>query len=393
MKWASTVSIRTGADENIRQCVDDVRKGLGAPPDLALLFVSRHFSEDYAGIALSVQEKLACTVLIGCSAGGVIGAGKEVEGMPGISLTAGILPGVTIHPFHVDQVDLPSLDGSPRLWEDLIGVTTREAPHFLLFADPFTFSPEEWLSGFDFAYPGASKVGGLASAASQRGENVLFLNGKMLRSGMVGVALAGDVVLDTAVAQGCYAVGPVLHVTECEENKLMELDHQPAMEVVAEILNGLEPEEQERVQHSLFIGLGMDAMKETSTHGDFLIRNLIGADAEAGHLFVAARLHEGQTVQFHLRDARASASDLNAVLSDFAGRHEEQHYAGAFLFSCMGRGQMLYGRSNHDAERFRHFLGDLPLGGFFCSGEIGPVGGTTYLHGYTSSFGIIGPRD
>ncbi len=392
MKWATTISIRAGADENVQQCVEEIRKELKTPPDLALLFVSRHFSKDYAGIALSVQEKLDCKVMIGCSAGGVIGAGKEVEGMPGISLTAGILPDVTTHPFHVDQMELPGLDGSPRPWEDLIGVTAQETPQFLLLADPFSLSPEEWLSGFDFAYPRAAKVGGLASAASKPGENVLFLNGEALRSGMVGVALTGDVVLDTAVAQGCYPVGPVLHVTECEENKLMELDHRPSLEVVAEILNGLEPEEQERVQHSLFIGLGMDSMKESYAHGDFLIRNLIGADPEEGHLFVAASLHEGQTVQFHLRDARTSASDLNAVLSDFAGKHEEQHYAGAFLFSCMGRGQMLYGRSNHDAERFQHYLGDLPLGGFFCNGEIGPVGGMTYLHGYTSSFAVLGPK-
>jgi len=333
MKWASTVSIRTKADENVRQCVGEVQKELQRPPDLALLFVSRHFSMDYAVISHSVQEQLACRVLIGCSAGGVIGAGKEVEGMPGISLTAGVLPDVTIHSFHVDQAELPSLDGSPRPWEDLIGVTARECPHFLLLADPFTLSSEEWLSGLDFAYPRAAKVGGLASAASNPGENALFLSGEVLRSGMVGVALTGDVILDTAVAQGCYAVGPVLHVTECEENKLMELDHRPALEVVTEILNGLEPEEQERVLHSLFIGLGMDSMKESYAHGDFLIRNLIGADAEEGHLFVAARLHEGQVVQFHLRDARTSASDLNDVLSDFAGKYQEQRYAGA-LRSC-----------------------------------------------------------
>jgi len=377
----------------VRQCIEAIRKELTGPPDLAFLFVSRHFAGDYAGIAHSLREKLACKVLVGCSAGAVIGAGKEVEGMPGISLTVGTLPGVTIHPFHVEQVDLPSLDGSPRLWEELIGVPAGEHPHFVLLGDPFSIVPEEWLSGLDFAYPEASKIGGLASAASQRGENALFLDEQIFRSGMVGVALTGDLVLHTAVAQGCYAVGPVLHVTACEENKLMELDHRPAMEVVAEILNGLEPEEQEQVRYSLFIGLGMDAMKETYGRGDFLIRNLIGADAQAGHLFVAAPLREGQIVQFHLRDARTSASDLNAVLSDFAAGHEAQHYAGAFLFSCMGRGQMLYGRSNHDAERFRHFLGDLPLGGFFCNGEIGPVGGMTYLHGYTSSFGVIGPRE
>jgi small ligand-binding sensory domain FIST len=392
MKWASTVSIKADVDENIRQCVANIRQQLGTSPDLALLFVSRHFAKDYEMIGPAVYQQLSCKVLIGCSAGGVVGAGKEVEGMPGISLTAGTLPAVTIRPFHVEQEELPSLDGSPRPWNELFDVMAKEEPHFLILADPFSISPEEWLSGLDFAFPKAAKVGGLASGAARPGGNVLFLNNACFASGMIGVALTGNVVLDTAVAQGCYPVGPVFRVTACEGNRLMELDDRPALEALAEVLSDLDPEEQERVQHSLFLGVVMDSMKESYAPGDFLIRNLMGADPEEGTVFVAARLHEGQAVQFHLRDAKTSDSDLNAVLADFSRSHEERSYSGAVLFSCMGRGQSLYGSSNHDAERFQHYFGTIPLGGFFCNGEIGPVGGVTYLHGYTSSFGLLGAK-
>lgn len=389
MKWVSSVAVSTDFVENVDCCVREIQEGLGGPPDVAILFVSPHFNAEYEKIGRQLREKLNCAHLIGCSAGAVIGAGKEVEGMPGISVTAGLLPGVNLIPFHLEHRELPSLDGSRRPWEELFSVTAREEPHFLLLADPFSVSPEEWLSGLDFAFPGAAKIGGLASAGSHPLENILYLNENTYHTGLVGMVFSGDIVLDTAVAQGCYPVGTTLQITDCENNLLKELDGRPALQALADVLSDLSPEEQELAQNSLFVGIVMDIMKESYDQGDFLIRNLIGADPEEGHLLVAAFLHEGQTIQFHLRDAKASASDLDNVLDSFTKRTERATYSGALLFSCLGRGQYLYGSPNHDSERFRHFLGPVPLGGFFCNGEIGGVGGTTYLHGYTSSFGMF----
>lgn len=389
MKWFSSIAVSTDLTENVDSCVAEILEGLGAPPHLAVVFVSPHFTKEYEQIGRQLREELHCTHLIGCSAGAVIGAGKEVEGMPGISVTAGLLPGVNLIPFHLEHHERPSLDGSRRPWEDLFGITALEEPHFLLLADPFSVSSEEWLSGLDFAFPGAAKIGGLASAASHARENVLYLNEQVYHTGLVGMIFTGDIVLDTAVAQGCYPVGTPMQITDCENNLLKELDSRPALQGLAEVLSELAPEEQELAQHSLFVGIVMDIMKESYDQGDFLIRNLIGADPEEGHLLVAANLHEGQTIQFHLRDAKASASDLDSVLDSFTRRTEKAEYSGALLFSCLGRGQHLYGTPNHDSDRFRHFLGPVPLGGFFCNGEIGGVGGTTYLHGYTSSFAMF----
>ncbi len=392
MKWSSAVSVEPDTNRNLAHCIAEIQRELPEPPDLALLFVSDHFSKHYAHIGREVYRQLGCRHLLGCSAGGVIGAGQEVEGMPGISLTAAVLPDVRIHPFQLEHGALPSLDGSPRPWEELFGVTAEEEPAFLLLADPYTFSAESCLSGLDFAFPGSPKVGGLASAARRPGENALFIDGQCHRGGLVGLAVSGDIVLDTAVAQGCYPVGPVLCVTDCEDNVLRAVDERPVLEVLGRILSDMTPEQQELVQHSLFIGIAMDPMKESFSHGDFLIRNLLGADTDEGCLLIAARLHQGQMVQFHLRDASSSASDLDDVISAFIRAHNGISYYGALLFSCLGRGQGLYGRANHDSERFQHFMGRIPLGGFFCNGEIGPVGAVTYLHGYTSSFGIFRPR-
>src|SRR5262249_29734662 len=125
--------------------------------------------------------------------------------------------------------------------------------------------------------------------------------------------------------------------------------------------------------------------------GDFLIRNILGIEPRSGALVIGEIPQVERTVQFHLRDAATSADDLRLTLKRYCEEHNEGdgQAAGALLFSCLGRGRHLYGRANHDSECFRQYLGEVPLGGFFCSGEIGPVGGTTFLHGYTSSFGIF----
>ena len=97
-------------------------------------------------------------------------------------------------------------------------------------------------------------------------------------------------------------------------------------------------------------------------------------------------------MQFHLRDADTSAQDLDAVLERYLDTQAIHGEAGALLFSCLGRGSYLYGRADHDTDMFRDKLGPMPLTGFFCNGEIGQVGGSTYLHGYTSSFGVFHPK-
>ena len=143
---------------------------------------------------------------------------------------------------------------------------------------------------------------------------------------------------------------------------------------------------------SLFVGIVMRDNQLEYGRGDFLIRNIIGADRETGRLAVGALLREGMVVQFHLRDAATSAEDLRSLLSRYERGSRDSRPEGSVLFSCLGRGAALYGEPDHDMTEFHRQLGDIPLGGFFCNGEIGPVHGTTFLHGYTSSFGLFRSR-
>jgi small ligand-binding sensory domain FIST len=392
MKWASALSEEASLVNSIDHLTKTIQVQMeNGPIDLAFLFVSSHFLKEYDAIPAALGKSLECKTLIGCSAGGVIGGGKEVEHRPAMALTVAQLPGVQVTPFHLDSSDLPDLDASPKSWQTTFHVDAESKPHFILLADPFSFDAEKGLMGLDFAYPAAVKIGGLASGGGSPAENALFLNDVAHRSGIVGVALSGNIHVDTIVAQGCRPIGAPLSITRCDRNLLMELDGKTPLATLQELYEQLSDEDQKKMQHSLFVGLAMSPFKETLSRGDFLIRNLIGMDPKTGNLAVGAILHEGQTVQFHLRDAETSADDLQWLLTQYQLEGKPHLAKGALLFSCLGRGEHLYGTPNHDTSLFQDKTGLLPVGGFFCNGEIGAVGGTTFLHGYTSCFGIFKP--
>jgi small ligand-binding sensory domain FIST len=358
----------------------------GAAPNLVVAFISAQHATGYNYIPKLLALHFPSATIIGCSAGGVIGGGKEVEQRPGLSLTAAVLPGVDLSAFHVESTE-SFLSG----WAAERRRVAAALPHFLLLGDPFSFDAESFVRALDHHFPTSRKIGGLASGGQQPGANVLFIDATPHRAGLVGVALSGRIEIDTIVAQGCRPIGQPMFVTKCQGNILWELDGQPAVHVLHGLYQTLPAADQELARHSLFLGMVMNEHQHEYRQGDFLIRNIIGMDTERGVLAVAATPRENAVVQFHLRDAHTSAQDLDHLLSGYRTATEGSPPQGALLFSCLGRGLQLYGKPDHDTGAFRAALGDVPLGGFFCNGEIGPVQGTTFLHGYTSAFGLFRP--
>lgn len=394
MKWSSAVSEYPTIGDAIAECTDEILRALdGLSPDIVLAFPSAHYAQEFGNVPDLVYKRFKTGALIGCSGGGVIGAGREVEHRPGFSLTAAHLPGVEIVPFHIENEDLPTEDAAPEEWEKMLGVSAADRPDFIILADPYTFMADKLLAGLDYAFPASSKIGGMASGAQQWGGNALYLDASSHRSGAVGVSFQGAVTVDTIVAQGCRPIGSPMQVTACNQSMLLELDGLKPIEVLKSVYERLDQHDQRLVaRHSLFLGIVMDPLNDNPMLGDFLIRNIIGADHATGGLSVGEVLREGQTVQFHLRDADTSSRDLESLLDKYVTGHSVSDGSGALLFQCLGRGSLLYGRPDHDTDMFRDKVSPIPLSGFFCNGEIGQVGGTTFLHGYTSSFGIFRPR-
>ena len=392
MKWASAISEQPTLENAIAECAACIKSQLGESPDLAVTFVSPHYEAEYEQVVELINKELGAAHVFGCSGGGIIGNGLEVEQRAGLSITAASLPDVEIKAFHLQGDKLPDLDSGPDAWEELLGVTSSQDPQFVMLADPYSFPVQNLLMGMDFAFAKAAKIGGLASGAQRQGGNALFLDGKVYHSGAIGLALHGNITVDTIVAQGCRPIGQPMRITESDRNMLVSLDGDPPMKVLQGLFQTLPQGDRDLMGHSLFLGVVMDEFLDTPVQGDFLIRNVVGMDSNTGGLAIGEMLKEGQLVQFHLRDAATSAQDLQAVLERYAVENRENEVPGALLFSCLGRGQYLYGRPNHDTEVFQEKLGSVPLGGFFCNGEIGPVSGTTFLHGYTSSFGLFRPK-
>ena len=393
MRWTSAHGQANDLESCLRQAVAGVREGLpGGEPDLAVVFVSSLFRHRFDEVPGLLRELLPARHVLGCSGGGTIGGGREIEHAPAVALSAAVLPGVEVHPFRLEAEDLPDLDGPPDAWHRALGVAPRPTPHFVLLSDPFSFDVEALARGLDYAFPRSGKVGGLASDSPAPGGNALYLDGEVHDSGLVGLALSGNLFVDTVVAQGCRPIGEPKVITRCKGSFLLELEGRRCLEVLQEVLLDLDERDRRLARHSLFLGMLMDPTNMKPAPGDFLVRNLLGADPRHGALAVGAELRPGQTVQFHLRDARTSSEDLERMLLRYRQDRGDTRPEGALLFSCLGRGQHLYGTPDHDTRLLEQHLGPVPTAGFFCNGEIGPVGGTTYVHGYTSCLGLFRPR-
>jgi small ligand-binding sensory domain FIST len=393
MHWASSISTSEEVDAALAQCEQYIRAQMGDDePDLVLVFASMGFHRQVGSLGAEVTRLFPSATVIGCTGAGVIGGGKEVELAEAISITAASLPGVNISAFHLNANDLPSPDDPPNAWEGVVGASPDAEPHFILLADPFSINAEDLLAGLDFAFPPAAKIGGLASGGSQPGSHGLYLGETAFREGAVGVALTGNVVVDTVVAQGCRPIGEPMRVTSAESNMLRSADDKPPIELLQELFERSSARDQDLMQRNLFMGVAMDPLMDDAKAGDFLIRNIVGADQARGGIAVGTHLREGQMVQFHVRDADTSAEDLKGALARYLEGVGDRNAAAALMFQCTGRGRYLYGEEGHDTSVFNEMVGALPLGGFFCNGEIGPVGGATYLHGYTSSFAIFRER-
>lgn len=391
MRWVSSVSQTDNLDLAVTKAAQEILAELDTQPDLLIAFFSSHFSDQIDRFPALIGRFFTRALLFGCSAGGAVGGGREIEHQPVLSLTAASLPDVSMRLFHLQQEQMAAQSLSRQA---LAGIPGQEDLVFIILADPLTCNPEPLLHSLDHAFPNSRTIGGMASGADgEQRQHLLIANQTIYRSGLIGLAFDGDIALDSIVAQGCKPIGEPYFVTSSRENRLLTLDGRPPVEVLQEIFQSLDKNDQALLNHSLFVGLGMHDGRSSYRQGDFLIRNIIGIDQENGAISIGAIPAPNSIVQFHLRDAQTSADDLRHLLSQYAATPAARQIQGGLLFSCLGRGVHLYGKSDHDSTVFRSLIGPVPLGGFFCNGEIGPVEGTTFVHAYTSAFGLFRRRE
>ncbi|MGH3834851.1 MAG: FIST signal transduction protein [Pseudonocardiaceae bacterium] len=355
----------------------------GQRPDLLCVFVCADDPNAVESAGTRARELAGAGTTLGCSAGGVIGAGRGVESEPAVSVFAACLPGVTCTPFRLELVRTPdgaAVTGMPdRHEDDAIAV---------LLADPFTFPVAAFVQRSNDDLTGLPLIGGVASGPRGEGSARLFLDGHSVPAGAVGMVLGGPVAAVPVVSQGCRPFGPPMIVTKAEGNVLLGLAGMPALAKLEQIVAELPAEERQAVARGLHIGVAMDEYVEEHERGDFLIRNVMGADSERGAIAIADVVDVGRTVRFQVRDASAAAADLEELFSQFRAEHGP--VGGALLFSCNGRGRTMFPSADHDVLAVRAGLGTTGVAGFFAAGEIGPVAGRNHLHGFTASILVFG---
>ncbi len=350
--------------------------------DLVFVFASFHHRESLEDAIADIRQTLSPNTIIGVTTESVVGCDLELEGVAGLSAIAFHLPGVTIHPWTTTPKK-PVPISKPHAIPDWVGLREDTIAVFF-FADPFSTPITRLLPalvncrGDDNPLP---IIGGMASGASQARYNRLFLDGQALRSGGIGLTLSGPLELDCIVSQGCRPIGEHYRVTKIDGNVVLELGGKPALEVLQQLARGADAEERDFLQGGLLLGGVIDENRSHFGRGDFLVRSILGIDRKRKGIAAGEFYRLGKTVQFHVRDPQTAVEDLQLLLD--AQQLDSQPFAG-LLVTCNGRGRSLFHEEDHDLSIIRERIGEVPIAGFFAAGEIGPIGGRSFLHGHTA---------
>ena len=368
-------------DDAAREAADCALGRLaGETPDLAFVFVSGGTPDETTSALRAARDHIGARTTIGCSAQGVMGRGKGVEGQPCVSVWAALLPEVTVRSFHLEvmrDAETTAVMGTPSAKDtDVVGV---------LLGDPWSFPAEGFLQGVPNVLHGLPLAGGMASGSTYRGDTRLLLNDHVYDRGAVGIVLGGAVSAQVVVSQGCRPIGQPMAVTEVDGLRIRGLASRSALDQAIDLVDSLGDEERAMAIAGLQLGIALDEYAEEYEHGDFLVRSILGADRSDGSIALGQTVPVGTTVQFQLRDEVAARTDLSETLSSLRGGGLFDQCAGALLITSNGRGQGLFASADHDIEVVRLGLGTDRVAGFFADGEIGPAGGRNHLHGNSAT--------
>jgi small ligand-binding sensory domain FIST len=359
-----------------------LESAMQGPSDLVFVFASFHHREALAEAISDIRKTLAPKTILAITSESVIGCDLELEGIAGLSALAMSLPGVTITPWTTSPKN-PLPLSKPEKIPDWISLQDNTQA-IIFFADPFSTPITRLLPalvncrGEEEPLP---VIGGMASGASTAMYNRLILDDHEMRSGGIGLTISGQLDFDCIVSQGCRPIGNPMRVTKVAGNVILELGGRPAVEVLHDLAGNLGSHERSLLKGGLLLGGVIDENKDHFGRGDFLVRSILGIDRKREGIAAGEFYRLGKTVQFHVRDAQTAVEDLQLLLE--AQQLDTQPFAG-LLVTCNGRGRNLFHVEDHDLSIIRDRIGEVPIAGFFAAGEIGPIGGRSFLHGHTA---------
>jgi len=341
--------------ENWRECVSDCAARLGTPGGgLGFVYFTDRLAPHAAPIVESLREKTGVRDWIGTVGMGIIASGTEYVDEPALAAMVADLS--------ADQYQVFS--GRARL--------TASAPaHFgVIHADPGTPDVAELIADMSSKVASGFLVGGLSSS---RARAVQIAN-DVISGGLSGAVLAASVGVSTRLTQGCAPLPGRYRVTECEANVIRTLDGRPALEVMMEAIGEVHTGKLRQAVQSIHVGLPVAG----SDRGDYLVRNLVGIDTDGGLIAIGDVVEPGAGLMFCKRDAESARRDLRRILGELR-EEAPAGVRGALYYSCIGRGEHMFGSRGAELGLVKEALGELALVGFFCNGEISH----DRLYGYT----------
>jgi small ligand-binding sensory domain FIST len=377
-RYASALSLHPTPVEAVGEVAGEILEQFdGARPDLLVCFASPHHAGAFEDVVGGLRKLLEPIAAIGCTMVGVAGGGVEVEDAPRLSVLA-----ATFGAGRIDAIALETHETADGYeiagWPDWVPARGT----MLMLGEPYTFPIADFLTVCNARVPDLTVIGGMASAGARPGANRLFVDDRVLDHGAVALLCSDDIPVRAVVSQGCRPIGSPLTVTSAERNLVYELAGQPAMTRLQEVVQVATEPERELMRNGLHLGVVVDEHRLDFSRGDFLVRNVLGADRRNGAIAIGDHVDVGTTVQFQVRDAASADEDLRALLRGVNGD-------AALMFTCNGRGRHMFTEPHHDAGVAEEFLGNVPLAGAFCAGEIGPIGGRSFLHSFTASVAVF----
>jgi small ligand-binding sensory domain FIST len=383
-QFAVAMAADDDADRAARDVCGRLRSALGGQaPTVAVMFVTPSLCTDPWGLRAAIAGELGPEHLIGCTTEAVIGERRELEGHPGLSVWCALLPDVRPESFHLSA---SKLDERVTGWAEEVLAAGDHADPILMLADPFTFPIDLMLD--DYNRSGRPPIiGGLASGGSRPGEHVIFVDDAIHFDGAAGLIVPG-VPMVPVVSQGCTPVGPDMVITAGGGPMIAELAGLAAVDKIHAVVTALDTDERRLVNQPLLAGLVIDENQPEYARGDFIVRGIHGRDRDTGAIYVGENVRVGQTLRLHVRDADSATDDLRHALRDAREHARPGHPSGALIFTCNGRGARFFNRPDHDASLVADEL-DAPSAGMFCNGELGPVGGKSFLHAFSATMAVF----
>lgn len=346
--------------EAAQSCLADLGEGTAS---LGFVYVTDQLADHAGDILAWLSRRTGVSHWVGAVGIGICAAGREYLDEPAIAVMVGDFEADSFRIFSgisdENDIDAASLAcaGAP--------------PNFaIVHVDPHNRDVASLVSGLAERMESGFLVGGLISS---RRQNLQVADG-IAEDGVSGVAFSDTVAIATRLTQGCTPIGPRRVITACQRNVIVSLDGRPALEVFREDIGEVLARDLNRVGGTIFAGLPIAG----SDTADYLVRNLVGIDPGNKLIAIGEVVEPGSSLMFCRRDRATAREDMTRMLESIRQGLYTRPRGGVY-YSCLGRGAGLFGPDSQELKMIREALGDFPLVGFFCNGEISH----NRLYGYT----------